>query len=99
MDAVLQSIFRRHFKESGLEDKSRTSTFRSVVLARLHICMEHLGSSMPTVPIIGKPVFEIGNFIKQTCQTLATDDASAVDSDIDDCIGKSAIDDNDDSFD
>ncbi|EXL65499.1 hypothetical protein FOPG_18276 [Fusarium oxysporum f. sp. conglutinans race 2 54008] len=38
-------------------------------------------------------------FIKQTCQTLATDDATAVDSDIDDYIGKSAIDDDDDSFD
>ncbi|EXA29718.1 hypothetical protein FOVG_18827 [Fusarium oxysporum f. sp. pisi HDV247] len=54
---------------------------------------------MPTVPIINKPVFEIVSFIKQTYQTLATDDASAVDSDIDDYIGKSAIDDNDDSFD
>ncbi|KAK7583418.1 hypothetical protein V3481_012707 [Fusarium oxysporum f. sp. vasinfectum] len=47
------------------------------------------------------PQFEspFDGFIKQTCQTLATDDATAVDSDIDDYIGKSAIDDDDDSFD
>ncbi|KAI3572013.1 hypothetical protein IWW34DRAFT_857494 [Fusarium oxysporum f. sp. albedinis] len=49
MDAVLQSIFRRHFKESG-------TLQRAMALA-------------------------------------------AVDSDIDDYIGKSAIDDNEDSFD
>ncbi|KAK2687641.1 hypothetical protein QWA68_014220 [Fusarium oxysporum] len=55
---------------------------------------------MPIVPVINNRVFEIGiSFIKQTCQTLATDDATAVDSDIDDYIGKSAIDDDDDSFD
>ncbi|EXM15374.1 hypothetical protein FoTM2_016829 [Fusarium oxysporum f. sp. vasinfectum] len=67
---------------------------------------------MPIVPVINNRVFEIGSSSKES-GTLrramalpqfespfdATDDATAVDSDIDDYIGKSAIDDDDDSFD
>ncbi|KAI3573331.1 hypothetical protein IWW34DRAFT_856037 [Fusarium oxysporum f. sp. albedinis] len=61
---------------------------------------------LPTAPVVNKPVIEIGSSskesgtlssIKQTCQTLATDDATAVDSDTDDYIGKSAVD-NDDNY-
>ncbi|KAH7228577.1 uncharacterized protein BKA55DRAFT_696893 [Fusarium redolens] len=65
---------------------------------------------MPTVPIINKPVFEIVSSSKES-RTLQRAmaltqlgspfdaDKNAVDSDINGYIGKSAIDDNDDTFD
>ncbi|RKK59774.1 hypothetical protein BFJ69_g17272 [Fusarium oxysporum] len=65
---------------------------------------------MPTVPIINKPVFEIVSSSKESrtlqramaltqLESPFDADKNAVDSDIDDYMGKSAIDDNDDSFD
>ncbi|KAH7187483.1 hypothetical protein BKA60DRAFT_587693 [Fusarium oxysporum] len=39
LDAVLQRVFLRQFKASGLRYESKISTFGSVLFDKLHICM------------------------------------------------------------